>query len=77
VQKECENRGVALYANDTKIYGCTDFASRVIVSVPATRMCHAAALARWPSTLVWIRGASVCPDYLAPSEFSCSSLIES
>ena len=45
VQKECENRGVALYANDTKIYGCTDFARRVIVSVSDPKvieheLCH-------------------------------------
>jgi hypothetical protein len=57
VQKECENRGVALYANDTKIYGCTDFASRVIVSVPDPKvieheMCH------WTK---WTASHEACP----------------
>ena len=57
VQKECENRGVALYANDTKIYGCTDFARRVIVSVSDPKvieheLCH------WTK---WTASHEVCP----------------
>jgi hypothetical protein len=57
VQKECENRGVALYANDTKIYGCTDFARRIIVSVADPKiieheLCH------WTK---WTASHEVCP----------------
>lgn len=45
VQRECEHRGVALYSTDAKIFGCTDFAAKIIVSVPdpkvlAHEMCH-------------------------------------
>jgi hypothetical protein len=57
VQKECENRGVALYSNDTKIYGCTDFARRIIVSVPDPKiieheLCH------WTK---WTDSHEACP----------------
>ena len=57
VQKECENRVVALYANDMKIYGCTDFARRIIVSVPDPKiieheLCH------WTK---WTASHEVCP----------------
>jgi len=57
VQQECENRGVALYANDTKIYGCTDFARRIIVSVADPKiieheLCH------WTK---WTASHEVCP----------------
>ena len=57
VQKECENRGVALYANDTKIYGCTDFTRRIIVSVADPtiiehELCH------WTK---WTASHEVCP----------------
>jgi hypothetical protein len=57
VQKECENRGVVRYANDTKIYGCTDFARRVIVSVSDPKiieheLCH------WTK---WTASHEVCP----------------
>ncbi len=57
VQKECERRGVALYSNDTKILGCTDFAGRTVVSIPdpkviAHEMCH------WT---LWTASHEACP----------------
>jgi hypothetical protein len=57
VQKECERRGVALYSNDTKVLGCTDFGREVIVSVQdpkiiAHEMCH------WT---LWTASHEACP----------------
>ncbi|MFI5339025.1 MAG: hypothetical protein ACHQ7N_04210 [Candidatus Methylomirabilales bacterium] len=45
VHQECARRGAVTYSNDTKIYGCTDFRNRVIVSVSdpkiiAHEWCH-------------------------------------
>lgn len=61
VQKECERRGVVLYSNDTKVLGCADFASRVILSIPdpqviAHEVCH------WT---MWTTSHDVCPTPVA------------
>jgi hypothetical protein len=45
VHRECERRRVVYYSNDTRIFGCTDFKERVVISVPdpkiiAHEWCH-------------------------------------
>jgi hypothetical protein len=57
VQKECEQRGVVLSSNGTKVFGCTDFGRKVIVSVQdpkiiAHEMCH------WT---LWTASHEACP----------------
>jgi hypothetical protein len=57
VQRECTRRGVALYSQNTKILGCTDFDRGVIVSVQdpqiiAHEMCH------WT---LWTESHEACP----------------
>ncbi|MBI2001998.1 MAG: hypothetical protein HYV46_00040 [candidate division NC10 bacterium] len=45
VHQECTRRGAVAYSNDAKIFGCTDYQDRVIVSVSdpkiiAHEWCH-------------------------------------
>jgi hypothetical protein len=64
VQHECESRGTAHYSSQDKIFGCTDFATRTILSVPhmaviSHELCH------------WFKQTpshDTCPTPLYPSE---------
>jgi hypothetical protein len=63
VQRECEARGSVRYSTEAKIFGCTDFVSHTIVSLPhpaviAHELCH------------WIKQTPshvTCPPPLLPT----------